>query len=188
MILFGKKGTVMITKWLTKSCSILARTHNLSNIIILRPSAGTGKRVSTASIFLLSILLAACGNRNVQSSDYSAYPQTEVGSKTRDSQKRESRFSSHVVASWYGPGYEGRRTASGETFDPNGFSAASRTLPLGSMVRVTNIQNGRSVDVRINDRGPVTPGRSIDLSPAAARKIGLTNKGIDRVKITRISG
>jgi rare lipoprotein A len=55
-------------------------------------------------------------------------------------------------------------------------------------VRVTNIQNGRSVDVRINDRGPVTPGRSIDLSPAAARRIGLTNKGIDRVKITRISG
>ena len=88
----------------------------------------------------------------------------------------------------YGPGYEGRRTASGEKFDPNGFSAASRTLPLGSIVRVTNIQNGRSVDVRINDRGPVTPGRSIDLSPAAARKIGLTTKGIDHVKITKISG
>ena len=177
----------MITKWLTKSCLSLARTHNLSNIVILRPSACTGKRVSTAFIFLFSILLAACGNRNVQSS--SAYrSQTEVGSKTRDSQKRESRFSSHVIASWYGPGYEGRRTASGETFDPHGFSAASRTLPLGSMVRVTNIQNGRSVDVRINDRGPVAPGRSIDLSPAAARKIGLTNKGIDRVKITKISG
>ena len=179
----------MITEWLTKSCSILAKTQNLSNMIILRPSAGSGKSVSTASILLLSILLAACGNRNVQSPDYSAYrSQTEVGSKTRDSQKRESRFSSHVVASWYGPGYEGRRTASGETFDPNGFSAASRTLPLGSIVRVTNIQNGRSVDVRINDRGPVTRGRSIDLSPAAARKIGLTNKGVDRVKITRISG
>jgi rare lipoprotein A len=180
----------MITKWRTKSCSILAKTHDLSNIIILRSSAGTGKRASTACIFLLSsILLAACGNWNVHSSDYSAYrSQTELGSKTRDSQKRESRFSSHVVASWYGPGYEGRRTASGETFDPNGFSAASRTLPLGSMVRVTNIQNGRSVDVRINDRGPVAPGRSIDLSPAAARRIGLTNKGIDRVKITRIRG
>jgi rare lipoprotein A len=180
----------MTTELLTKSSSILAKTQNLSNMIILRPGAGTGKSVSTASVLLLlSILLAACGNRNVQSSDYSAYrSQTEVGSKTRDSQKRESSFSSHVVASWYGPGYEGRRTASGETFDPNGFSAASRTLPLGSIVRVTNIQNGRSVDVRINDRGPVTPGRSIDLSPAAARKIGLTNKGIDRVKIARISG
>ena len=180
----------MITRSRNKSCSILAKAHNLSNVITLRPSAGTGKRVSTACIFLLSlILLAGCGNRNVQSSDSSAYhSQTEVGSKTRASQKREPRFSSHVVASWYGPGYEGRRTASGETFDPNGFSAASNTLPLGSIVRVTNTQNGRSVDVRINDRGPVTPGRNIDLSPAAARKIGLTNKGIDRVKITRISG
>jgi rare lipoprotein A (peptidoglycan hydrolase) len=179
----------MVTELLTKSCAIPAETQDLSDIIILRPSVGTRKSVSKASILLLSILLAACGNRNVQSSDYSAYrSQTEVGSKTRDSQKRESRFSSHVVASWYGPGYEGRRTASGETFDPNDFSAASRTLPLGSIVRVTNIQNGRSVIVRINDRGPVTPGRSIDLSPPAARKIGLTNKGIDRVKITRIRG
>ena len=178
-----------MAEWLTKGCSILAKTNNCSNIAIPHPIGSTWKTVPTASILVLSIVLAACGNSNVQSPDYSAYrSQKEVGSETRDSQKRESRFSSHVVASWYGPGYEGRRTASGEAFDPNGFSAASKTLPLGSIVRVTNIQNGRSVDIRINDRGPVAPGRSIDLSPAAARKIGLTNKGIDRVKITRISG
>ena len=177
----------MITERLTKSCSKPTRLRNLSNLITLRSSGGIGVR--TAFILLLSILLAACGSRNVQSPDSSGYrSQTQVGLRGRDSHKREARFSSHVVASWYGPGYEGHRTASGEKFDPNGFSAASRTLPLGSIVRVTNIQNGRSVDVRINDRGPVTAGRSIDLSPAAARKIGLTTKGIDRVKITRISG
>jgi rare lipoprotein A len=180
----------MITERSTKSCSKPTRTRNLLNLITLRPSGAIGTRsVRTTLILLLSILLAACGSRNVQSPDSAAYrSQTQVGLRSRDSQKRESRFSSHVVASWYGPGYEGRRTASGEKFDPNGFSAASRTLPLGSIVRVTNIQNGRSVDVRINDRGPVTPGRSIDLSPAAARKIGLTTKGIDHVKITKISG
>ena len=74
------------------------------------------------------------------------------------------------VASWYGPGFHGRKTASGERFNQNAFTAAHRTLPFGTLVRVTH--KGRSVTVRINDRGPFIRGRSIDLSKAAARAIG----------------
>jgi rare lipoprotein A len=92
-----------------------------------------------------------------------------------------------VTASWYGPGYVGKLTASGERFDPNRLTAASRTLPPDSIVRVTNLRNGRSVEVKINDRGPHKRGRGIDLSPAAARKIGLTKSGVAHVKIEPVA-
>ena len=85
------------------------------------------------------------------------------------------------VASWYGPGFAGRKTASGERFDPTEYTAAHRTLPFGSRVRVT--RNGRSVVVRINDRGPFSGGRVIDLSQAAAEQIGLRSAGSGRVEL-----
>ena len=91
-----------------------------------------------------------------------------------------------VRASYMGKEEEGRRTASGEIYDPNELTAASRTLPLGSTVEVTNPSTGRSVKVRINDRGPYVRGRSLDLSKRAAEEIGLTEKGVGRVKIRRI--
>ncbi|WP_232214616.1 septal ring lytic transglycosylase RlpA family protein [Rubidibacter lacunae] len=87
------------------------------------------------------------------------------------------------VASWYGPGFHGRPTASGERFNSNDLTAAHRSLPFGTKVRVTNTRNGQSVIVRINDRGPFTGGRVIDLSAAAAREIGLVNSGIGPVRI-----
>ena len=77
-------------------------------------------------------------------------------------------------ASWYGPGFHGRRTASGETFNTNDLTAAHRTLPFGTRVRVVNKRTGKSVVVRINDRGPYAHGRVIDLSRASAQAIGLT--------------
>lgn len=86
-------------------------------------------------------------------------------------------------ASWYGPYHEGKETASGETFDPDELTAASPTLPLGTTAIVTNLETGKSVKVKINDRGPYVKGRKIDLSQAAARKIGLTKKGVAKVKI-----
>jgi Lytic transglycolase len=89
-----------------------------------------------------------------------------------------------VRASWYGARFRDRKTASGERFDPNRMTAASKTLPMGSVVHVTNLENGRSVTVRINDRGPYVRGRSLDLSRRAARAIGLTKKGVARVKVT----
>ena len=88
------------------------------------------------------------------------------------------------VASWYGPGFAGRRTSTGEMYNPEGLTAASTTLPLGSHVRVINPDTGRSVVVRINDRGPFVHGRSLDLSHGAARQIGLTGKGVGRVQVT----
>jgi len=86
-------------------------------------------------------------------------------------------------ACWYGPGYEGRRTASGEVFNPGAFTAAHRKLPLNTVVRVTNLNNGREVKVRINDRGPFKGGRIIDLSEAAARELGMIREGVVPVRI-----
>jgi len=80
-------------------------------------------------------------------------------------------------ASWYGPGFHGRRTASGETFNTNELTAAHRTLPFGTRVRVVNKRTGKSVVVRINDRGPYAHGRVIDLSRASAEAIGISGVG-----------
>lgn len=87
------------------------------------------------------------------------------------------------IASWYGPGFHGRQTASGETFDQNATSAAHPTLPLPSIVRISNLDNGREVVARVNDRGPFAHGRIIDLSKGAARQIGLDISGTARVRV-----
>lgn len=90
-----------------------------------------------------------------------------------------------VTASWYGSELSGHRTTSGEVFNPNELTAASRSLPIGSRVQVTNVSNGRTVVVRINDRGPYIRGRGIDLSHAAAQRIGLVHNGVGHVQIAR---
>ncbi len=87
------------------------------------------------------------------------------------------------LASWYGPPYNHRRGSNGEVYDMNAMTAAHKTLPLGSIVRVTNVNNGRTVVVRITDRGPFIPGRVIDLSLAAARKIDVWRAGVAPVKL-----
>ena len=87
------------------------------------------------------------------------------------------------TASWYGPGFHGNRTSSGEVYDQYDLTAAHPTLPLGTRVAVTNLQNGREVDVRINDRGPFVKDRAIDLSYAAARVLGMLGPGTVPVRI-----
>ncbi len=87
------------------------------------------------------------------------------------------------LASWYGPGFNGRKTASGERFNQNAMTAAHRSLPFGTKVRVTNRNNGRSVVVRINDRGPFIRGRVIDVSAAAARSLGMVSSGVAPVTV-----
>jgi len=84
-----------------------------------------------------------------------------------------------ALASWYGPGFAGNPTASGEPYDPSAFTAAHKTLPLGTQLQVS--YNGRSVLVTVNDRGPYVPGRELDLSQAAAEYLGLTQAGVDYV-------
>jgi rare lipoprotein A len=92
-------------------------------------------------------------------------------------------FTQVGMASYYGPGLNRKPTADGEPFDMNALTAAHRSLPLNSKVRVTNLENGRSVIVRINDRGPFAANRIIDLSVKAARELGMTHDGVTRVKL-----
>ena len=85
--------------------------------------------------------------------------------------------------SWYGPGFQGRRTANGEIFDTNEMTMAHRSLAFGSRVRVTNLENGRAVVVRVNDRGPYVRGRVADLSGAAAKRLDFVDDGVVRARI-----
>jgi rare lipoprotein A len=87
------------------------------------------------------------------------------------------------IASYYGGALRGNRTASGERFDPAAFTAAHRTLAFGTCLRVENLDNGRSVQVRINDRGPFVQGRIVDVSEAAARALDFIEHGVTRVKL-----
>jgi rare lipoprotein A len=100
-------------------------------------------------------------------------------------------YARHVVtqtgiASWYGPRFHGRRTANGEVFNQQKMTAAHRTLRFGTRVELTHVKNGRSVEVRINDRGPYLRGRIIDVSRAAAADLGMRNAGLAMVKLRPI--
>lgn len=92
------------------------------------------------------------------------------------------------LASWYGDEWQGRPTASGKPFDNRKLTAAHRTLPLNTRVRVTNLESGRSVEVTITDRGPYADGRVIDLSKAAAKKLGMVKAGLVPVRIDNLAG
>jgi len=98
------------------------------------------------------------------------------------------KFSQTGTASWYGRQFHGRKTASGETFDMNAMTAAHRSLPLNCYIRVTNRNNGKSVVVKVNDRGPFHGNRVVDLSYGAAKKLGITNAGVGNVSIERVAG
>jgi rare lipoprotein A len=99
------------------------------------------------------------------------------------SAKKIIKFIQTGKASWYGKEFDGRKTASGERFNMYGLTAAHKSLPFGTLVKVTNVRNGLSVIVRINDRGPNLPDRVIDLSYAAAKTLRLTGYGIQKVKL-----
>ncbi len=97
--------------------------------------------------------------------------------------KADYRYAETGIASWYGPGFHGKRTANGEVYDENGLTAAHKTLPMPSMVRVTNLENGRSIQVRVNDRGPFEAGRVIDMTRRGAQLLGFIDRGTARVKV-----
>jgi rare lipoprotein A len=129
-------------------------------------------RIELLPILFVSIVLAgACAQRKG--------PSTSPASIERQ----------HVEtgqASWYGKAHQGKLTASGERFDMHALTAAHRTLPFGTIVRVTHLKSGKSVNVRINDRGPFHSGRIIDLSYEAARRLGIVGRGTARVEFTVI--
>jgi peptidoglycan lytic transglycosylase len=135
-----------------------------------------------ASVLLVVSLGAAQGPTSSGSKDtQSTTPRNAVeGSKSSPKHHHPYQVG---TASWYGEYFEGRATASGEPYNMHDLTAAHPTLPLGSWVRVTNLHNGRVVYVRINDRGPIVPGRIIDLSYGAAQVLNFQNKGLQRVRL-----
>jgi rare lipoprotein A len=110
-----------------------------------------------------------------------------VESATVEPPPRPARVTMTGRASWYGEPHHGRLTASGEAFNMNALTAAHPTLPFGTRLRVVNLDNDRQVEVRINDRGPSTPGRMLDLSYAAARALGAVGTGVIPVRVTVLS-
>ena len=143
----------------------------------------SGGVVSRAICLCLVVFLAACATQTEsprESIPPAIRPQPQIPPAPRVSAKP----SKTVKASYQGSGTAGQPTASGERYNPNDLTAASRNLPIGSTVKVTNPDTGRSVKVRINDRGPFVRGRSLDLSKSAAEQIGITHKGVARVEVT----
>ena len=142
-----------------------------------------------ASILLVVSLGAAQGPTSSRSKDtqISQPRNTALDSKSA-LQAKNTRHHPYQVgtASWYGEYFEGRPTASGEPYNMHELTAAHPSLPLGSWVRVTNLHNGRMVYVRINDRGPIIPGRIIDLSYEAAQVLHFQNQGLQRVRLDLI--
>lgn len=91
-----------------------------------------------------------------------------------------------MKASWYGPGFHGHKTANGEVYDQMSFTAAHKSLKFGTLLKITNLKNSKSVVIRINDRGPYIHGRDLDLSKAAALELGMVRKGVARIKVEEI--
>jgi len=136
-----------------------------------------------ASIFLVVSLGAAQGPTNSRSKDTQNIRPVATGSQSQSRGKSHHQPYQVGTASWYGEYFEGKATASGEPYNMHDLTAAHPTLPLGTWVRVTNMRNGRIVYVRINDRGPIIPGRIIDLSYGAARVLRFEHQGLQRVRL-----
>lgn len=131
--------------------------------------------------FIALLLVSGCASDVVYKNNTRPY---EVGgNKYYPMATATTGFSESGVASWYGKKFHGRKTASGEKYNQNAMTAAHKTLPFGTRVRVTNLENKKSVSVVVNDRGPFVKGRIIDVSRAAAKKLGMVNSGIARVCI-----
>lgn len=131
-------------------------------------------RLPLAAAFAALLGLAACTGSSPRFSPAAA-PHMQVGGDYSSSEEG--------MASYYADEFHGRKTSNGETFDMNGLTAAHRSLPFNSTVKVTNLDNGQSVTVRINDRGPFVEGRIIDLSKAGARAIGMIGTGTAKVRL-----
>lgn len=142
---------------------------------------------------LLIVILAACsggklpvdsGNISRDKRDSYSY---EVRGKTYHVNNNIDKYSKVGIASWYGPGFHGKKTANGEIYNQDALTAAHKTLPLGSVVKVENLENGKTVTLKINDRGPFKPGRIIDVSHKAAKNLDMLNDGIIKVRVTLLT-
>ena len=145
-------------------------------------------------VVLLSLIATSCASAG-QVAFNDAFPTPARTIEAADENEEPSIDNDDIVevafdrgiASWYGPGFHGRRTANGETYDQEELTAAHRSLPFNTLVRVENVRNGKSVVVRINDRGPYVGNRIIDLSQKAARRIEMIGSGVADVRLTIIN-
>ena len=144
----------------------------------MKNSALNSWRVSgglrTAAILLPMMLLAMCAG---------TAPTPSAAGKEASAVEAGPSQIAVGIASWYGKEHHGKTTANGEIFDMNKLTAAHRSLRFGTTIRVTNLSNGQSVEVRVNDRGPFVAGRIIDLSMEAARRLGMVTAGLAKVKL-----
>ena len=139
------------------------------------------------AVFLCVAGLGAAQGNSGSAHDRGSPPQKPKPATKSTLVKKRSRPYQIGTASWYGSYFHGKETASGEAFDMYDLTAAHPTLPLGTHVKVTNLRNGRTVVVRVNDRGPVVDGRIIDLSYEAARVLHLEHQGIQQVRLDLVS-
>jgi rare lipoprotein A len=170
----------------------------------LRSSAGFRNFVRLVFVALTAVTLAACAQSSAVTDKYELRAASRqvsleekrnapfvmnrrVAAKTNkhtpfatNKNVSETQVASYGIASFYS---DGQQTANGEKFNPNELTAAHRTLPFGTRLRVTSVATGRSVTVRINDRGPFVPGRIVDVSYSAAETLGITGRGIAKVKL-----
>jgi rare lipoprotein A len=130
-------------------------------------------------LIVVFLLLTACGPRHRVVYER-RIPSPEKETKI---EKRETREVQQGIASWYGKDFHGKHTSSGEVYDMYQLTCAHQTLPLGTMVMVTNLENGKSVELKVNDRGPFVKGRIIDVSYAAAKMLDMCEKGTTMVKV-----
>lgn len=141
-----------------------------------------------AFALLMLVVVSACSDTRDYGKGSGTPGQYKVGEPyeidgVQYTPREDFKYSETGIASWYGPGFEGKRTANGETFDPGELTAAHRTLPMPSLARVTNLDNGKSVVVRINDRGPFANNRIIDMSQRAAELLGFAGQGTAKVRV-----
>ena len=129
-------------------------------------------------LIVVFFLIPACGPRYIVRERRMPPPEEET-----KIEKRETRGVQQGIASWYGADFHGKQTSSGEVYDMYQLTCAHQTLPLGTMVMVTNLENGKSVELKVNDRGPFVKGRIIDVSYAAARMLDMCEKGTAMVKV-----
>ncbi|MBW2066979.1 MAG: septal ring lytic transglycosylase RlpA family protein [Deltaproteobacteria bacterium] len=183
------KGTYKITKWTVKGTigtgKVIYEIGEFTFTVAMAPLSWPLTRGGIESIGGLPPKEAIRRGR-VKNSPYVVHGNRYVPMSVKEALK----YREKGVASWYG--YEtlrkkgGRMTANGEVFDPEGLSAAHKYLPLPCHVKVTNLENGRSILVRVNDRGPFMKGRIIDLSAGAAKKLGFYSKGTTRVMVETV--
>jgi peptidoglycan lytic transglycosylase len=146
-------------------------------LVHARPARAASRRAVAAAALALA---AACAHAPPRES---APPPPEPGRRER----AEEGGAEVGLASFYGRRFQGRRTASGDRYDMHALTCAHPTAPFGARLRVTDLETGRSVVVRVNDRGPYAKGRVVDLSLAAAKQLGIVHRGVARVRVERVA-